>query len=136
MIAGGLNAQDRALVDRYCVGCHNAKSKIAGLMLDRLDPTHPGENAETWEKVVRKVRAGMMPPTGAPRPDRAALDAFAAKLETELDRAAAVKPNPGAPGLHRLNRTEYTNAIRDLLAIDIDAATLLPADDSSEGFDN
>ena len=86
--------------------------------------------------MVRKVRAGMMPPSGAPRPDRAQLDAFAAKLETELDRAAALKPNPGNPGLHRLNRTEYANAIRDLLALDVDAATLLPADDSSEGFDN
>ena len=91
---------------------------------------------ESWEKAVRKIRAGMMPPAGAPRPDRATLDAFAEKLEAELDRAAAANPNPGFTGLHRLNRTEYANAIRDLLALDIDAATLLPADDSSEGFDN
>jgi cytochrome c551/c552 len=129
-------AGQRALLDRYCVGCHNEKAKTAGLMLDKLDVTHPGENPETWEKVVRKVRAGMMPPSGAPRPDRAQLDAFAAKLEIELDHAAALKPNPGNPGLHRLNRIEYANSIRDLLALDIDAATLLPADDSSEGFDN
>jgi mono/diheme cytochrome c family protein len=129
-------APQRALLDRYCVGCHNEKAKTAGLLLDKLDVTHPGENPETWEKVVRKVRAGMMPPSGAPRPDRTQLDAFAAKLETELDRAAALRPNPGNPGLHRLNRIEYANAIRDLLGLDIDAATLLPADDSSEGFDN
>jgi hypothetical protein len=105
-------------------------------MLDKLDFTHPGKDAESWEKVVRKVRAGMMPPGGAPRPDRATMDTFAATLEAELDRAAAASPNPGFTGLHRLNRTEYANAIRDLLALDIDAATLLPADDSSEGFDN
>jgi len=86
--------------------------------------------------VVRKVRAGMMPPSGMPRPDRSALDAFATKIEVGLDRAAAADPNPGGTGLHRLNRTEYTNSIRDLLALDIDASTLLPADDSSEGFDN
>jgi len=126
----------RALLDRYCVTCHNEKAKTAGLMLDKLDVTHPGDHPEIWEKVVRKVRAGMMPPSGMPRPERAQLDAFATKLETELDRAAALKPNPGSPGLHRLNRVEYANAIRDLLALDVDATTLLPADDSSEGFDN
>ena len=126
----------RALLDRYCVGCHNEKAKAAGLLLDKLDVTRPGENPESWEKVVRKVRAGMMPPSGAPRPDRAQLDTFVAKLETELDHAAALQPNPGNPGLHRLNRIEYANAIRDLLALDIDPANMLPADDSSEGFDN
>jgi mono/diheme cytochrome c family protein len=126
----------RALLDRYCVTCHNEKAKTAGLMLDKLDVTHPGANPETWEKVVRKVRAGMMPPSGAPRPDRAQLDTFAAKLEADLDRAGAQHPNPGTTGLHRLNRVEYANAIRDLLALDVDTTTLLPADDSSEGFDN
>jgi hypothetical protein len=129
-------APEQAVLNQYCVTCHNQKTKIAGLMLDKLDFTHPAPNAEIWEKVVRKVRAGMMPPGGAPRPDRATLDAFAAKLETELDRAAAANPNPGFVGLHRLNRTEYANAVHDLLALDIDASTLLPADDSSEGFDN
>ena len=128
--------QDRALLDRYCVGCHNEKTRTAGLTIDKLDLAHPGNNAETWEKVVRKIRAGMMPPSGLPRPDRAALDDFAAKLETALDVAAAAKPNPGTAGLHRLNRTEYANSIRDLLALDIDPTNLLPADDSSEGFDN
>ena len=105
-------------------------------MLDKLDLTHPGQDAETWEKVVRKVRAGMMPPSGMPRPTRPVSDSWTTKLETGLDRAAAAKPNPGSTGLHRLNRTEYTNAIRDLLAIDVDGSTVLPADDSSEGFDN
>jgi cytochrome c551/c552 len=127
---------EQAVLNRYCITCHNEKTKTAGLMLDKLDFTHPGKDAESWEKVVRKVRAGMMPPGGAPRPDRATMDTFAATLEAELDRAAAASPNPGFTGLHRLNRTEYANAVRDLLALDIDAATLLPADDSSEGFDN
>jgi cytochrome c551/c552 len=130
------SAQEQAILNQYCITCHNEKLKTAGLMLDKLDFAHPGPNAEIWEKVVRKVRAGMMPPGGAPRPDRPTMDAFAAKLEAELDHAAASNPNPGFTGLHRLNRTEYANAIRDLLALDIDASTLLPADDSSEGFDN
>src|SRR5579864_9534213 len=125
---------EQALLNRYCITCHNEKTNTAGLMLNKLDFTNPGKDAESWEKVVRKIRSGMMPPSGAPRPDRAALDAFADKLEAELDRAAAANPNPGFTGLHRLNRTEYANAIRDLLALEIDAATLLPADDSSEGF--
>jgi cytochrome c551/c552 len=136
IVAVTASAQEQALLNQYCITCHNEKLKTAGLMLDKLDFEHPGPNAETWEKVVRKVRAGMMPPGGAPRPDRATMDAFAAKLETGLDRAAAASPNPGFTGLHRLNRTEYANVIRDLLSLDIDASTLLPADDSSEGFDN
>ena len=113
---------DQALLNQYCIGCHNEKTKTAGLMLDKLDLTHPGQDPETWEKVVRKVRAGMMPPSGMPRPARPVLDSWASNLEAGLDRAAAAKPNPGSTGLHRLNRTEYTNAIRDLLAIDVDAA--------------
>ncbi len=113
---------DQALLNQYCIGCHNEKAKTAGLMLDKLDLAHPGQDPETWEKVVRKVRAGMMPPSGMPRPARPVLDSWASNLEAGLDRAAAAKPNPGSTGLHRLNRTEYTNAIRDLLAIDVDAA--------------
>ena len=127
---------DRAFLDQYCVTCHNERAKTASLMLDKMDLTHVGDGAETWEKVVRKLKAGMMPPSGARRPDRAAIDGFTAKLEAELDRAAAARPNPGATALHRLNRSEYTNVIRDLLALDVDAATLLTPDDSSEGFDN
>jgi len=135
-IGGLAHAQDRALLDRYCLVCHNEKTKSGGFAIDKLDLARPGENPEVWEKVVRKIRAGMMPPSGMPRPDRPTLDGFAAKLETALDRAAAAKPNPGSPGVHRLNRTEYANSIRDLLDLEIDPTTLLPADDSSEGFDN
>ena len=127
-------ATQRALVDRYCVGCHNAKAKTANLLLDQLDLAHLGEHAEIGEKVVRKLRAGMMPPTGMPRPDAAAREALIAWMESELDRSA-VTYLP-APGLHRLNRTEYTNAIRDVLGLRVDATKFLPADDSTRGFDN
>jgi cytochrome c551/c552 len=131
------SAQDpQALLNQYCITCHNAKLKTGGLELDKLDFHRADANAETWEKVVRKLRAGMMPPAGAPRPDRHALDALAGAVEDSLDRAAAANPNPGRTPLHRMNRGEYANTIRDLLAVDVDAATLLPADDSSNGFDN
>src|SRR5206468_2392451 len=109
------NAQDRAFLTEYCVTCHNEKTKTAGLMLDKMDLEHTGDSAETWEKVVLKLKTGMMPPGGARRPDRAAIDAFTSSLEKALDHSAAAKPNPGTPALHRLNRTEYANAIRDLL---------------------
>ncbi len=130
------NAQDRAFLTQYCIGCHNEKAKTAGVMLDKMDIEHVGESAETWEKVVRKLRTGMMPPSGARRPDRSAIDAFTSNLETALDRAASAMPNPGTTALHRLNRTEYANAIRDLLALPVDSTTLLPGDDSADGFDN
>jgi hypothetical protein len=110
--------------------------KTGGLALDGLDIAQAGSQAQTWEKVVRKIRTGMMPPANAPRPDRAALDGLAASVEATIDRAAAAAPNPGAPVLHRLNRAEYGNAVRDLLDLPIDATALLPGDDSSEGFDN
>jgi cytochrome c551/c552 len=126
----------QAVVDRYCVTCHNARVKIGGLSLEGLDPAQAGRQPETWEKVVRKVRTGMMPPANAPRPDRATLDGLATRIEASIDRAAAAAPNPGAPVLHRLNRAEYANAVRDLLDLPIDATALLPGDDSSEGFDN
>jgi hypothetical protein len=132
----GAPSPERAFLNQYCVTCHNARSKTGGLALDGLDPAHPGENAETWEKAVRKLRAGMMPPSGAPRPDRAVTNGFTAKLETELDRWAAAHPNPGATALHRLNRNEYARGIKDLLSLDVDVSKLLPADDSAEGFDN
>src|SRR5688572_2827234 len=106
--------QDKALLDQYCVGCHNQRTKTAGVALDSADFVRPSNNADVWEKVVRKLRAGMMPPVGAPRPEKAALDAVAAYLETSLDKAAAANPNPGRKILHRLNRAEYGNAIRDL----------------------
>jgi mono/diheme cytochrome c family protein len=132
---GGLPAT-RATLDQYCVTCHNQKAKVAGLQLDKMDLAHVAESAETWEKVVRKLRAGMMPPVGAKRPDPATYESLRVSLENELDRAAATKPAIVAPGIHRVNRTEYANAIHDLLGLDIDPAEYLPVDDSSYGFDN
>ncbi len=126
-----------ALLSRYCFGCHNERLRTADLMLDQADITDVGAAPELWEKVVRKLRAGMMPPAGRPRPDQARRDELVAWLESELDRAAVRSPNPGrVDGLRRLSRTEYRNAVRDLLALDVDVAELLPADDSSGGFDN
>src|ERR1041385_5784238 len=124
------------MLDQYCVTCHNERAKTAGLVLDKLDTLHVESNTEVWEKVVRKLRAGMMPPQGMPRPDSATDDSVAAALETELDRAAAARPKLPTPGVHRLNRTEYANAIREILGLEIDPAVYLPADDSSYGFDN
>ncbi|HTC89453.1 MAG TPA: DUF1587 domain-containing protein, partial [Bryobacteraceae bacterium] len=136
-LAIGANAQNpQAMLNQYCVTCHNAKLLTGGLAIDKLDLHRAEASAETWEKVARKLRAGLMPPAGAPRPDRHALDALAGAVEDALDHAAAANPNPGRAPLHRMNRGEYANAIRDLLAVDVDASTLLPADDSSNGFDN
>ena len=128
----------RALVDQYCVTCHNERQKTAGLSLAAEDMTEVGANAEVWEKVVRKLRGGAMPPARRPRPDEQTLDAFRVWLETELDSAALADPHPGrTEAFHRLNRTEYRNAIRDLLAIEgINFDLMLPADDLSYGFDN
>jgi mono/diheme cytochrome c family protein len=126
----------RALLDKYCATCHNEKLKTGGLSLQAADVAKPPAGAETWEKVIRKLRVGAMPPQGMPRPDKPAADAFATYLETSIDRAALAKPNPGRATLHRLNRTEYANAVRDLLALEIDTTTLLPPDDESFGFDN
>ena len=129
-------ASPRAVFDKYCVGCHNTRIKTAGLMLDALDVEQAGEHADVWEKVVRKLRTGAMPPVGRPRPDKALSDGAAGWLEVRLDRAALEHPNPGRPTLHRLNRAEYRNAIRDILALEIDPASLLPADSAAYGFDN
>ncbi|MCH7750173.1 MAG: DUF1592 domain-containing protein [Acidobacteria bacterium] len=133
-------ADDRALLDRYCVTCHNDRTLTAGLSLQSLDLEQVGENAgevERWEKVVRKLRTRAMPPPGRRRPTEAGYRRVATRLETALDAAAAAHPNPGRrPAVHRLNRAEYTNAIRDLLALEIDGRSLLPADDSGYGFDN
>jgi hypothetical protein len=129
---------DRALLDKYCLTCHNSRTKSGGLVLDKdtVDVSKPPEHAEVWEKVIRKLHGRMMPPQGMPRPDEATLDAFAASLETSIDRVALTKPNPGRSPLHRLNRSEYSAAVRDVLALDIDATGLLPADDEANGFDN
>jgi len=126
----------RALLNQYCAGCHNERLKTAGLLLDKADLARVPENAELWEKVVRRLRAGTMPPQGLPRPDNARVDAFATWLETSIDQAAKANPNPGRALPHRLNRAEYANAVRDLLALDVDPAQLLPSDDESYGFDN
>jgi hypothetical protein len=131
-----------AIFTQYCVTCHNARLKTAGLVIDPADTMHVSSNPELWEKVIRKLRSASMPPAGSPRPDAANYDSTATFLETELDRAAAAKPNPGTlPLLHRLTRTEYQNAIRDLLSLDalpkeMDYSMLLPADNVSSGFDN
>ena len=126
----------RMFFDQYCVSCHNERQRTAGLMLDRMDVATVGADAEVWEKVVRKLRMKAMPPAGIPRPDTETYEAVAAWLEGRLDEGAKARPNAGRPVLHRLNRTEYANAIRDLLALEIDVAALLPPDDSSHGFDN
>jgi hypothetical protein len=129
-------SSQRAVLTEYCLTCHNDRAKTGGLSLEQLDIDHPETNPETWEKVIRKLRAGMMPPTGAARPDRATYETFRRTLEESIDRAVETKPNPGATPLHRMNRAEYANAIRDLLSIDVDPATILPPDDSLEGLDN
>jgi len=129
-------------IRKYCLTCHNARLKTAGLTLDADAAAHAGDNAELWEKVVRKLRTGTMPPAGMPRPDAATYDLMASSLETELDRAAAAKPVAGkVPLLHRLSRTEYQNAVRDVLALDampkeMDFSVLLPEDNAASGFDN
>ncbi len=129
-------ADRRAMLDEYCVDCHNQTLKTGGLMLDKMDVSHVPEGAQTWEKVILKLRGGMMPPQGNPRPDQPSIDSFVNWLETTIDSAPGATSNPGRSPLHRLNRTEYGNAIRDLLALDINVTDLLPADDESDGFDN
>ena len=135
--SAGSPAAGRALLDRYCVTCHNERLRTAGLTLDTLSLLRVGEAAAIWEHVVRRLRAGGgMPPAGRPRPARSRITAFVAWLEAQLDRAALARPDPGRPTLHRLNRAEYANAVRDLLGVEIDVDALLPADDEQHGFDN
>src|SRR5499427_176899 len=136
LLAGRAAAEPSALINRYCVTCHNQRLKTAKLELDKLDLAHPEKDALIWERAVRKLRAGMMPPPGASRPPVDAVNALATYLEDSLDKAAAASPNPGSVRIHRLNRAEYANAMRDLFALDVDMAALLPNDDISEGFDN
>ena len=128
----------RAVLDKYCVTCHNQKLNTAGLALDVLDVTQPNAHADQWERVIRRLRTSTMPPRGMPRPDQASYDTVAGWLEGEIDREAAAHPNPGrSNAVHRLNRTEYHNAIRDLLGLDLDVTSLLPGDDTADGgFDN
>ena len=132
------SASVRAALTKYCVTCHSQTRRVQGLAFDTMDLDNLAAGAEVWEKAVRKLRTGAMPPSSAPRPDAATYDMVASFLESGLDRAASLKPNPGRlPALHRLNRTEYHNVVRDLLALEhVDVALLLPGDDSSYGFDN
>ena len=129
-------ADSRAVLTQYCVACHNDRLKTGGLSLERMDLTSIGESPDVWEKVVRRLRTGAMPPAPSRRPDQATYDRLTSWLEGELDREAAAHPNPGRPAVHRLNRSEYANAIHDLLALDVNVASLLPPDDSAFGFDN
>jgi hypothetical protein len=124
------------VLKQYCLTCHNERARVGGLALDSKDVEHVAADAATWEKVVRKIRTGMMPPSGVRRPERSVLDGLASDLESRLDQAAPVGEALHAPALHRLNRTEYANAIRDLIALDVDVKALLPSDASSDGFDN
>jgi Protein of unknown function (DUF1592)/Protein of unknown function (DUF1588)/Protein of unknown function (DUF1585)/Protein of unknown function (DUF1587)/Protein of unknown function (DUF1595) len=131
------SAEASAVVGKYCVTCHNQRLKTGGLMLDADGITNISQHADVWEKVARKVRAGLMPPMGSPKPDAATLTTWVGGLEHTLDRAAVARPNPGrVPAIHRLNRTEYPNVIRDLLAVDVDGQALLPVEDAGYGFDN
>ncbi len=127
-------AQEHTYFEAYCFTCHSGPNAKAGLEIDKLDPAHVEKDAEKWERVVRMLRAGMMPKSGMPRPDQKTYEAVTVWMENELDKHKVVQLPP--PGLHRLNRAEYTNAIRDLLAIEIDPTQFLPADDSTRGFDN
>src|SRR5262245_2187940 len=130
-------SRQRQFLYRYCATCHNDRLKTGGLSLERIDVSSPDAQPETWEKVVRKLHTGVMPPPNMPQPPKADRLAMVTWLQTSLDTASVAKPNPGrTETLRRLNRTEYQNAIRDLLALDIDAASLLPADESGHGFDN
>ena len=129
-------AAQRAFINQYCAYCHNDQLKRGNMTLTALDLEHIQKTAELGEKAARKVRVGLMPPPGMPRPNAATVKAFAASLETSLDQAAAANPNPGRPALHRLNRTEYANSVRDLLGVRVDVSALLPPDDMSHGFDN
>ncbi|MCM3880020.1 MAG: DUF1592 domain-containing protein [Vicinamibacterales bacterium] len=131
-------APPRAVLDKYCISCHNQKIRTAGLALDTLDPANPAANVQVWEKVIARLQQGSMPPPGRPRPDQATYHAVASSIETQIDTAWAANPNPGRIGaVHRLNRAEYNNAIRDLFALDIDVKPLLPGDETADGsFDN
>ncbi len=126
----------RALVDQYCAGCHNDRMKSGGFSWTTIDLSHPEQNAKQTEVVIQKLRSGMMPPAGAKRPERAALDGFASALETRVDTVAAARPHSKAPELHRINRREYRNSVRDLLGVDIDVTSMLPPDARTGSFDN
>jgi len=126
----------QGVVNKYCVTCHSERMKLGGLVLEKKDVSRIGEEADMWERVAKKLRARAMPPINSPRPEKAVLDTFVHNLEATLDHAAAADQNPGRSPVHRLNRFEYTNAVRDLLGLEIDGKAMLPADDTGYGFDN
>jgi mono/diheme cytochrome c family protein len=128
--------ENQALVGKYCVSCHNQRTNAAGLALEGLNLSNVAEDHDRWEKVIRKLRTRQMPPVGMPRPDEPTYDRWVAALENALDAAAEAHPNPGRPLLHRMNRAEYANAVRDLLHLEVDTTPLLPPDDATHGFDN
>ena len=129
-------ASRKALLDQYCVTCHNVDDRVAGIAFDTMDLSRVAKDGDVWEKAIKKLKGGMMPPPGAKQPDRTTALGFASWLETSLDAAATAAPNPGSVALHRLNRAEYAASIKELFTIDVDAAALLPPDDTSNGFDN
>ena len=135
--AVGAPSSTRAVLDTYCVPCHNERARVGGLVLEHIDVRDIGGGAAIWEKVIRKVRTGAMPPAGRHRPDPSTVRSLVAGLETALDRVAAVYPDPGRTAVHRLNRAEYANAVRDLLHLEVDSRALLPPDVADKhGFDN
>ena len=129
-------ADSRTVLNTYCVGCHNARLRTGGLALDEIDAARVAASPDVWEKVARKLRTREMPPAGARRPDEATYRSVIASLETALDAADAAAPHPGRVPVHRLNRAEYTNAIRDLLALDVNGRQLIADEPDAHGFDN
>ena len=140
LVASSLRAQGpvqpQPVLDKYCVTCHNERLRTGGLAIDSSGVERVGDAPETWEKVARKLRTREMPPPGAPRPDDATYRSVVASLESALDRSAEAAPNPGRVPVHRLNRAEYTNAVRDLLALEVDGRSLIADEPDSHGFDN
>ena len=134
--AASTTLPDQALVQKYCSTCHNDRAKTGGISFEGIQVAQAGQHSEIWEKALVKLRGGMMPPQGMPRPDDAAMNAFIVALENTLDAQARRSPDPGFKPVHRLNRTEYGNVVRDLLDLEVDVTDLLPADDESHGFDN
>jgi cytochrome c551/c552 len=127
---------DQALIQKYCATCHNDRAKTGGISFDGINVAEAGKHSEIFEKALVKLRGGMMPPQGMPRPDETTMNTFIVALENTLDAQARQSPDPGFKPVHRLNRTEYGNAVRDILDLNVDVADLLPADDESYGFDN
>jgi len=134
--APAVSPHDFSMLSRYCSKCHNTEDWAGGIAFETLSPEDIPHDAETWEKAMRKLRGGLMPPAGNPQPDGKAVEAFVDWVEGTIDHAALPEVEPGRVALHRLNRKEYANAVRDLLDVEVDARELLPRDDSHDGFDN